>query len=168
MLSLNTISINLKSLRITASQALASEDASGQSSSTDVAETGIKAKEISVSGLIPFDNAEHLSQLFALAEATEDGARSIYRINNHTASALGVKQVRFSSKIEAAEQETTRQWRVSFSLTEYRSVPQKVEERQPEETANVQGDDETGVDDNFSYANIQQNLENNFSKLRNA
>jgi hypothetical protein len=163
MLNLNTKQINLKSLRITVSQALASEDASGQSSSTDVAETGTKAKVLSVSGLISFDNNEHLSQLFALAEATEEGARTIYRINNHTASALGLKQVRFSSKIEAAEQETTRQWRVSFLLTEYRSVPQKVEERQPEEVANVQGGDP-----DFSYANIQQNLENNFNKLRTA
>jgi hypothetical protein len=163
MLNLNTKQINLKSLRITVSQALASEDASGQSSSTDVAETGTKAKVLSVSGLISFDNNEYLSQLFALAEATEEGARTIYRINNHTASALGLKQVRFSSKIEAAEQETTRQWRVSFSLTEYRSVPQKVEERQPEEVANVQGGDP-----DFSYANIQQNLENNFKKLRTA
>jgi hypothetical protein len=168
MLTLNTTKINLKSLRITASQTLASEDASGQSSSTDVAETGTKAKMLNVSGLIAFENAEHLAQLFKLAEATEDAARTIYRINNNTASALGVKQVRFSSKIEAAEQEITRQWRISFSLAEYRSVPQKVEERQPETTANVQGDDEAGVDANFSYANIQQNLENNFSKLRNA
>jgi hypothetical protein len=163
MLNLNTKQINLKSLRITVNQALASEDASGQSSSTDVAETGTKAKVLSVSGLISFDNNEYLSQLFALAEATEGGARTIYRINNHTASALGLKQVRFSSKIEAAEQETTRQWRVSFLLTEYRSVPQKVEERQPEEVANVQGGDP-----DFSYANIQQNLENNFNKLRTA
>ena len=71
--------------------------------------------------------------------------------------------MRFSGKVEAAEQETTRQWQVSFSLTEYRSVPQKVEERQPEMVANVQGGDEE-----FSYANIQENLEKNFNKLRTA
>ena len=166
MLTLNTKIINLKSLRITASQTLASEDASGQSSSTDVAETGIKAQMLSVSGLITFDNAQHLSELFELAKATEDAARTIYRISNNTASALGIKQVRFSSKIEAAEQETTRQWRVSFSLAEYQSVPQKVEERQPETTANVQSVE--GADANFSYSNIQENLENNFNVLRNA
>jgi hypothetical protein len=163
MLNLNAKRINLKSLRITASQTLASEDASGQSSSTDVAETGTKTKVLSVSGLIAFDNADHLSQLFELAEAVEEGARLIYRIDNHTATALGIKQVRFSSKIEAAEQESTRQWRISFSLAEYRSVPQKKEERQQEETASVQGGDA-----DFSYANIEQNLENNFSKLRTA
>lgn len=161
MLNLNSLSITLKSLRITASQELAGEDASGQSSSTDVAETGIKAKTLSVNGLLPFNKAEHLAELFTLAEATEGGARSIYRISNNTASALGVKQVRFSSKIEAMEQETTRQWAVSFTLSEYRSVPQKVEERTPDATANVQGGD-TRV----QYANISQHLNENFAALR--
>ena len=161
MLNLNSTSIILKSLRITASQELASEDASGQSSSTDVAETGIKAKTLSVNGLLPFNKAEHLAELFNMAEATESGARAIYRISNNTASALGVKQVRFSSKIEAVEQETTRQWAVSFTLSEYRSVPQKVEERTPDATANVQGGD-TGV----QYANISQHLNENFAALR--
>lgn len=164
MLTLNTQLIKLKSLRITASQTLASEDASGQSSSTDVAETGTKAKMLTVTGLIPFENAENLAQLFEMAEATKDAARTIYRISNNTASALGIKQVRFSSKIEAVEQETTRQWRVSFSLAEYRSVPQKIEERQPETTANVQGGE---VDENFSFTNIEKNLTDNFNVLRN-
>ena len=161
MLNLNSRSVTLKSLRITASLELASEDASGQSSSTDQAETGTKAKKLTVSGLLPFAKADHLAELFTLAEATEGGARSIYRISNHTASALGVKQVRFSSKIEAVEQETTRQWAVSFTLSEYRSVPQKVEERTPDATANVQGGD-TGV----QYANISQHLNENFAALR--
>lgn len=163
MLALNSTSVFLKSLRITASLELASEDASGQSSSTEQAETGTKAKKLTVSGLLPFNKADHLAELFTLAEATESGARSIYRISNHTASALGVKQVRFSSKIEAVEQETTRQWAVSFTLSEYRSVPQKVEERTPDATANVQGGD-AGV----QYANISQHLEENFSALRTA
>lgn len=160
-MNINSLSINLKSLRITASLELASEDASGQSSSTDQAETGTKAKKLTVSGLLPFTKADHLAELFTLAEATESGARSIYRISNNTASALGVKQVRFSSKIEAVEQETTRQWAVSFTLSEYRSVPQKVEERTPDATANVQGGD-SGV----QYANINQHLTDNFAALR--
>jgi len=161
MLNINSTAITLKSLRIKASLELASEDASGQSSSTDRAETGTKAKKLTVSGLLPFTNADHLAELFTLAEATESGARSIYRVSNNTASALGVKQVRFSSKIEAVEQETTRQWAISFTLSEFRSVPQKVEERTPDATANVQGGD-TGV----RYANISQHLNENFAALR--
>lgn len=161
MLTLNTQAIALKSLRITASQQLASEDASGQSSSTDVAETGIKAKTLSVNGLLPFNKAEHLAELFNMAEATESGARAIYRISNNTASALGVKQVRFSSKIEAVEQQTTRQWAISFTLVEYRSVPQKVEERTPQAEANQQGGKS-----NVQYANIGDHLQKNFESLR--
>jgi len=52
---------------------------------------------------------------------------------------LGVKQVKFSSKIEAVEQETTRQWNINFTLAEVRSVPQKKEEREPTAPAAQQG-----------------------------
>jgi hypothetical protein len=165
MISLDSTSLLLKSLRITASQELASDDASGQSSSTDVAETGTKAKMLMVSGNVLFTQAENLTQLFELAETTENGARMIYRISNKTAEALGVKQVRFASKIEAVEQQTTRQWSVSFTLQEYRSVPQKVEERQPDAAANQQGASTTG-ESGFQYASLQQNLTDNFGSLR--
>lgn len=139
MIILNSIQISLKSLRFTASQELATEDASGQSSSTDAAETGIKAKMLAVSGFIKFDDEAMLTDIFKMAEATEGGARTTYRISNKTASALGIKQVKFASKIEAVEQETTRQWNVSFTLAEVRSVPQKKEERAPQVAAAQQG-----------------------------
>lgn len=139
MLTLNSTAISLKALRITASQELATEDASGQSSSTDAAETGTKAKMLTVSGFIPFWDEQQLTDLFKMAEATEGGARTTYRISNKTASALGIKEVKFASKIEAVEQETTRQWNVSFTLAEVRSVPQKKEERAPQVAAAQQG-----------------------------
>lgn len=139
MLIINSTSISLKALRITASQELATEDASGQSSSTESAETGIKAKMLTVTGFILFVDEQQLTDLFKLAEATEGGARTTYRISNKTAEALGIKQVKFSSKIEAVEQETTRQWNVSFTLAEVRSVPQKKEERAPQVAAAQQG-----------------------------
>ena len=139
MLTLNSISIILKSLRLTASLELAAQDASGQSSSTDSAETGDKAKMLSVTGFLPFTQMTHLSQLFNLAEAKEGGARTIYRISNKTADALGIKQVRFTSKIDAVEQDTTRQWAISFTLSEVRSVPQLKEQREPEVAAAQQG-----------------------------
>lgn len=157
MLTLNSTALKLKSLQITASQELASEDASGQSSSTDSAETGAKAKMLTVSGFVPFTDSEHLADIFKLAEATEAGARTIYRISNRTASALGVKQVRFASKIDAAEQDSTRQWRVSFTLAEYRSVPEKKEQRLPEATANQQGGDSNAQ--TIQYASMNSFLE---------
>ncbi|ABZ75907.1 conserved hypothetical protein [Shewanella halifaxensis HAW-EB4] len=164
MLLINGAALKLKALQITASQELASEDASGQSSSTDSAETGAKAKMLSVAGFIPFTEVAQLSDLFNMAEATEAGARMIYRISNHTASALGVKQVRFASKIDAVEQQTTRQWRVSFTLSEYRSVPEKKEQRLPQATANQQGGEveQSGV----QYASLDKLLTENFGELR--
>lgn len=165
MIILNTTSVKLKSMRITASLELATEDASGQSSSTDNAEIGNKAKILTVTGSIPFADTESLTELFGLAETVDSGARKIYRISNNTAGALGIKQVRFSSKVEAVEQDTTRQWRVTFTLAEYRSVPQKVEERQPDAPANQQGASTTG-ESGFQYASLQQNLTDNFGSLR--
>ncbi|KEK29142.1 baseplate complex protein [Shewanella xiamenensis] len=146
MLTLNSTAISLKGLRITASQELATEDASGQSSSTESAETGIKAKMLTVTGFILFVDEQQLTDLFKLAEATEGGARTTYRISNKTASALGIKQVKFASKIEAVEQETTRQWNVSFTLAEVRSVPQKKEERAPQVAAAQQGSTGQGTE----------------------
>ncbi|MDK2597893.1 adenine glycosylase [Pseudoalteromonas obscura] len=159
-LSLNSTEITLKSLRITASQMLASEDVSGLTSNTDEAETGIKAKRLTVSGLLHFEQSAALSELFSLAEAADNGARVIYRISNPTASALGIKQVRFSGKIEAVEQESTRQWAVSFGLAEYRSVPQKIEERQ----AKTDPQEQSGHD--IKYGNIQAHLTAHLSQFR--
>ena len=139
MLNLNSTKIDIKKLNVQASLELASTDTSGQSSLTEQAETGAKAKQLYISGYIPFKEAEKLSQLFNMAEATDNGARVIYRISNHTADGLGIKQVRFDESIEAREQENTRQWRVSFKLVEYRSVPEKKEQRLPETAANQQG-----------------------------
>lgn len=168
MLSLSATTIRLKALRITASQELASEDASGQSSSTDSAETGAKAKMLTVTGYILFTDAGHLSDLFNMAEVTEAGARMIYRISNRTANTLGIKQVRFASKIDAVEQDSTRQWRVNFTLSEYRSVPEKKEQRLPQATANQQGG-EVSVDSEkvgVQYASLDKLLTENFGQLR--
>lgn len=155
MLQLNSIAIKLKSLHITAGLELAAVDASGQTSSTDVAETGMKAKTLSVSGMLPFADEQHLTQLFAMAESLTDGARTVYRITNQTASATGIKQVRFNGRIEAVEQDNTRQWAVSFQLQEYRSVPQKTEERLPDTAAVEQG----GSSTQFQWSNIHENLQ---------
>ncbi|WP_219012158.1 baseplate complex protein [Shewanella algae] len=166
MLALNSIMVTIKSLRITASQELAAKDASGQTSSTDSAETGAKAKMLSVTGMLPFSMADHLSEIYSMAEAVEAGARKIYRISNRTASALGIKQVRFASKIEAVEQETTRQWAVSFHLQEYRSVPQKVEERQPQATASQQGATGAPVEQQDAPPQTEVELSGMFSLLK--
>ncbi len=146
-------------MRITAGVELASQDASGQTSSTNTAETGIKPKTLNVSAMLPFTDENILSQLFSMAESLTDGARTVYRITNATASAIGVKQVRFNGRLEATEQESTRQWAISFQLQEYRSVPQKTEERLPQTAAVEQG----GSSEQFQWSRIHENLQQELS-----
>ncbi|EKO3922788.1 adenine glycosylase [Vibrio metschnikovii] len=135
MLTLNGIQISLKNLRISVRQQLAGQDMSGQSSATDQAETGNKGKVLAVSGIIPFSKSEILSNLFNMAGGQQESARQIYRISNKTASTLKVREVKFQGTIRADEQETQRQWSVSFELIEHLSVPERVEQRQSEQPA---------------------------------
>ncbi|EKA5860755.1 adenine glycosylase [Vibrio alginolyticus] len=135
MLSLNGTQLPLKNLRICVRQQLAGQDMSGQTSATDQAEMGSKGKILTIKGLIPFTKKQLLTNLFSLAEAQEDGARQIYRISNKTAEALKIRQVKFQGAVRADEQDSHRQWSVSFELVEHLSVPERVEQRQPDKPA---------------------------------
>ena len=135
MLTLSGSQLPLKNLRISVRQQLAGQDMSGQTSATDQAETGSKGKILTVKGVIPFNKKKLLTNLFSMAEALEDGARQIYRISNQTAEALKIRQVKFQGAIRADEQDTLRQWSVSFELIEHLSVPERVEQRQPDKVA---------------------------------
>ena len=67
-----------------------------------------------------------------MAEAQDNDARQINRISNQTAEALKIRQVKFQGVVRADEQESHRQWSVSFELVEHLSVPERVEQRQPD------------------------------------
>ncbi|MFS1902969.1 adenine glycosylase [Vibrio lentus] len=135
MLILNGTQLPLKNLRISVRQQLAGQDMSGQTSATDQAETGSKGKILTVKGVIPFTKNQLLTHLFSMAEAQESDARQIYRISNKTAEALKIRQVKFQGVVRADEQESHRQWSVSFELVEHLSVPERVEQRQPDKPA---------------------------------
>ncbi|EWS70120.1 adenine glycosylase [Vibrio vulnificus] len=135
MLTLSGTQLPLNKLTVSVRQQLAGQDMSGQTSATDQAETGSKGKVLTVKGVIPFTKSAMLSNLFTMAEALEEGARKIYRISNHTADALKIRQVKFQGAIRADEQDSHRQWSVSFELVEYLSVPERVEQRQPDKPA---------------------------------
>jgi len=135
MLTLNGTQLPLKNLRISVRQQLAGKDMSGQTSATEQAETGSKGKILTVKGVIPFTKNQLLTNLFNMAEAQEDGARQIYRISNKTAEALKIRQVKFQGAVRADEQDSHRQWSVSFELVEHLSVPERVEQRQPDKPA---------------------------------
>lgn len=135
MLTLDGTQLPIKQLRISVRQQLAGKDMSGQTSATDQAETGSKGKVLTVNGIILFKQAPLLTNIFSMAEAQDDGARYIYRISNKTAEALKIRQVKFQGSVSADEQSSLRQWNVSFELIEHLSVPERIEQRQPDKPA---------------------------------
>ncbi len=135
MLTLNGTQLPITNLKVSVRQQLAGQDMSGQTSATDQAETGSKGKILTVKGVIPFNKKTLLTNLFSMAEAQENGARQIYRISNKTAEALKIRQVKFQGAVRADEQDSHRLWSVSFELVEHLSVPERVEQRQPDKPA---------------------------------
>ncbi|MGL4887807.1 MAG: hypothetical protein ACRC4V_15980 [Aeromonas veronii] len=138
MLTLDGEPIVMKSMRITASMQFQDKDSSGQTSSTSSSEQGAKAKELDISGLIPFKDEQTLSRLFELADAKGDGGkRHIYRVGSLLAKSLKVRQAKFAGRITASEQEGMLAWQVQFTLREHNSVPEKREQRMPKTPATV-------------------------------
>lgn len=130
--------INLKSCKMELSMQLAEQDMSGQTSATGSTEQGDKAKEIRVTGLIPFTDKAQLSRLFELAtERDAAGDRVIRRIGADIARAVKVRQVKFCGNVSAPEHQTLMAWSVSFALREHLSIPEVAEQRQPQAAANA-------------------------------
>ncbi|RKJ84407.1 hypothetical protein D6R50_06500 [Aeromonas veronii] len=138
MLTLDGEPIAMKSMRISLSMQFKDADQSGQTSSTGNAEQGTKAKELSVSGLVPFKDEKALGRLFELADAKADGGqRHVYRVGSLLAKSVKIRQATFSGSISATEQEGLLAWQVQLTLREYNSVPEKREARAPESAAAV-------------------------------
>ncbi|WP_247751479.1 baseplate complex protein [Citrobacter freundii] len=130
ILALDGEAIIMKNLRITLGMQYQDKDQSGQTSSTTHAEQGIKAKELQVSGLIPFRDDKTLTRLATMASTTTSGgAMKTWRVANLTANVVGIRQVVFAGKLEAAEQDGKMAWSVQFTLREKHSVPEKRQAR---------------------------------------
>ncbi|OTA20165.1 hypothetical protein Xbed_01639 [Xenorhabdus beddingii] len=128
-LALDGEAIPLKSLTVTPSMMFQDSDQSGQSSSTAVAEQGIKPKELRITGIIPFTEQKTLSRLFALAEAKENGNLKRYRIANLTAQAINFRIGTFTGTIDASKLDGKQAWQVTFTLREHLSVSEKRDAR---------------------------------------
>ncbi|WP_368227598.1 hypothetical protein [Aeromonas sp. R1-1] len=138
MLTLDGEPIVMKSMRISVSMQFQDKDSSGQTSSTSSSEQGAKAKELDISGLVPFNDERTLSRLFELADAKGDGGkRHIYRVGALLAKSVKVRQAKFAGRITASEQEGLLAWQVQFTLREHNSVPEKREQRMPKAPATV-------------------------------
>ncbi len=121
--------LSMKATRINLSMELKESDMSGQSSATSGSEQGAKGKVLAVTGIIPFKSQDALSRLMVLALQQESGKRKIYRIGNELAKAMKIRQVRFTGRVQADEQEDLMAWKVSFQLREHLSVAEVKEQR---------------------------------------
>lgn len=131
VLALDGESIILKNPSISAEYDLPEEDQSGQSSSTNSSEKGIKPKKLSVAGLIEYSTPARLSRLIELSYKTESGgAKKLYRIANATANVINLREAVFSGKISIVPHSTLLAWQISFTLSERKSVPEKREIRE--------------------------------------
>ncbi|EMJ5764140.1 MULTISPECIES: hypothetical protein [Klebsiella] len=126
VLALDGEAILMKNILVTPSMQIQDKDQSGQASSTANAEQGIKAKELRVSGLIPFADKAQLTRLFALAEAKNDsGGMKRYRVAHEVAQAIKFREATFSGNVDAAPQTDRMAWLVNFTLKEYFSVAER-------------------------------------------
>lgn len=132
LLALNGQIIPLKRLSVSVKLNIKDKDASGKSSSTATSEQGVKAKELQISGLIPFTQPEALTLLFRLAEAkAADGAQQVYRIGNMDAKAVNMQQGIFSGAVGAVPEMGLMAWKVDFTLKERLSSAEKAIGRGP-------------------------------------
>ncbi|MBU9809544.1 hypothetical protein J1785_07260 [Rahnella sp. SL6] len=135
-LALNGEAIPLMNLKVTPTMQFAEKDQSGQSSSTANAEQGIKAKELRISGMVPFRNVAVFKRLFELAEAKDaSGALQTYRVANLTAQAINFREATFTGAIDAPAQDGKMAWLITFTLREKVSVAEKKEARAGSKTA---------------------------------
>lgn len=138
LLALDGEGIALQNMLISPSMQFQEKDQSGQTSSTANSEQGIKAKELRVSGLLPFDDEAILQRLFQLASATAaSGALKTYRVANATATAINFREATFTGQIDAVPQEDRLAWQISFTLREKGSVPEKRQARKGNATAST-------------------------------
>lgn len=124
-LALDGEAIPLKNIKVNPSVQFQDKDQSGQTSSTAVAEQGIKPKELRVTGVINFTDPKVLTRLFALAEAKEEGKLKRYRVANHTAKAINFRIATFTGNIDASEIDGQMAWQITFTLREHLSVSEK-------------------------------------------
>lgn len=140
-LALNGAPIYLHNILMTVSVKREEKDMSGQKSSTKKSDKGVKAKELSVTGFIPYNRKEWLTQLFNLAESEDGkGEQSKYRVSCTVAEAVNMREVQFSGEVSATEQNGQLGWAISFTLREVNSVAEKKDQRKKKPKAKVQGE----------------------------
>ena len=131
MMQLDDFEIPGKSLVVKGNLEFRTEDIAGETSGSDAVEKGIKPKILRVSLSIPYKGAEDLSDLIRTAERkSEAGSRKIWTITHPTANAAGIRQVQFTENFNWEEAGSQQMWKVTFTLRECLSNPERAEARE--------------------------------------
>lgn len=140
-LALNGTPIYLNNILMSVSVKREEKDMSGQKSSTKKSDKGVKAKELNVTGFIPYSQKEWLTKLFNFAESEDGkGEQSKYRVSCTIAEAVNIREVQFSGEVSAIEQSGQLGWAISFTLREVNSVAEKKDQRKKKPKAKAQGE----------------------------
>lgn len=133
MLILNGVKVPGHNLTVRANFRIETKELSGQTSASDRSAEGIKPMTFSVTMEIPSNQPGDLGRVIALARATDDhGNMTTYQIVNSTAEACKIRQVTFTDQFNVTEQGSINSWQISFTLVEHRTIPEKIEQRQPQ------------------------------------
>lgn len=125
-LALNNQPVLLHNINIRLEMVREDKDMSGQRSTTAKSDKGLKAKQLTVSGLIPYQKADWLTALFKLAEAeTDKGEQVKYRVVCVTSQAVNMREATFTGAVTADELHDKLAWAVSFKLREVNSIAEK-------------------------------------------
>lgn len=156
-LRLNNKMVNGKEMNISIKLPFKDSDLSGQGSGTETAETGTKAKEMTVSLVVPFEYPQWLTEITEFAEAIDKttGRRLVYRIGNEAADAMKFYQACFSGELNVIELTDPLAWKVSFSMREKLSVPERKQQRDELSPAQQQS---LGGDTNSEEAEENDNI----------
>ncbi len=145
---LNNYTVPNKEFKISVDMEFDASSLGAQTSSTESAHKGIKPKAVSVNLLIPHVNASDLTALTSIAESTgTDGSLTTYTVTDPLCNAMNIRKVTFAKNFTVADDMSLKAWRVSFSLVEYNSVPEKAEQRTTTKTTQIQSADGVDVGD---------------------
>lgn len=156
---LNDFMIPGNELSVTGNMRIETESLAGNGSASARANNGIKPKVFGVNLQIAFINKTDLTALISTAEAVdENGKLIVYDVVELTLNVANVRQVQFSDNVKWREIPNLDAWRVGFTLTEYNSVPERVEERI--ETANTQPQSAEGETSEAATDNQSEQVNN--------
>jgi len=106
------------------------DDLSGNTSVTEKADKGIKPKKLMVTFSLRKVKKDfaYLTKFLALAEAKNSkGEAKVYIVIHPLAQSVKIRQMRFSGSVSVIEDDILHKWDLSFTLEEFRSVPEALE-----------------------------------------